>query len=274
MQTLPLGEKVQALAFSPDGRLLAVGLLGRDGAANLRMIDVKSMKLVYETNPDLGEVLSLAWADRSDARYLAACGDAGVALWKVSRDSTFRMEEALKLDRKRCLATVLNKEGSVLVWVQDDCNLQAWDVAAARQKKLTAPPMLHGWHGVVFLPDGQSIIYISKSGVAEIWNVKDDHRVVSVGEPATFNAEHIAPESRRKMVCRAAQPDTVSVWRLPSGKYEFSLRPEISAIWSLAWDPSSEHLAVGQSDGGLAIWHLAKIQKKLIESGLPWKDED
>jgi WD40 repeat protein len=204
---------------------------------------------------------------------LAAGGEAGVALWKVSRDSTFRMEEAVKLDRKTCLATVLNKKGSVLVWVRNDLHLQAWDVAEG-QKTLNAPPMLHGWHGIAFLPDGQSIIYISKSGVAEIWNVKDDRRVATIGDPATFNAEHIALSPDGKWFAALTQPDTVSVWRLPSGKHEFSLRPEVSTIWSLAWDPSSEHLAVGQSDGGLAIWHLAKIQKKLIESGLPGNDED
>jgi WD40 repeat protein/tRNA A-37 threonylcarbamoyl transferase component Bud32 len=274
LPSVSLGEAGQALAFSADGRLLVVGCMGRTGAPHLKLIDVQSRKILYEVDQGLGDVHSLAWAERPDTGYLAACGQAGVVLWKVPRDSTFRLEEALKLDRRRCLATVLNKEGGLLVWAPDDCQLQAWDVAAARQRPLTAPPMLQGWHGLAFLPDGQSIIYVSKSGVAEIWNVQEDRRVASLGEPGTFNAPHIALSPDGKWFAALTQPNTVSLWHLPSGTHMFSLRPEASTIWSLAWDPSNQELAVGQSDGGLAVWHLPRIQKKLAEFGLAWQDDD
>jgi WD40 repeat protein len=274
LRSISLREAGQALAFSADGRLLVVGCMGRTGAPHLKLIDLQSRTVVHEVDPGLGDVHSLAWAEHPEAPYLAACGKTGVALWKVSRDSAVRLEEALKLDRTRCLATVLNKEGSILVWAQDDWRLQAWDVAAARQKPLHAPPMLQGWHGVAFLPDGQSIIYISKSGVAEIWNVEEDRRVTSLGEPGTFNAPHIAISPDGKWFAALAQPNTVSVWYLPSGKHVFSLRPEASTIWSLAWDASSQQLAVGQSDGGLAVWHLPQIHKKLSDFGLAWQIDD
>jgi WD40 repeat protein/tRNA A-37 threonylcarbamoyl transferase component Bud32 len=272
--SVSLGEAAQALAFPADGRLLVVGCVGRTEAPHLKLIDVQSRKILHEVGPGLGDVHSLAWAEPPDAGYLAACGQAGVALWKVSRDSTFHLEEVFKLDRRRCLATVLNKEGGLLVWVQDDWQLQAWDVAAARQRPLHAPPMLQGWHGVAFLPDGQSIIYVSKSGVAEIWNVEEDRRVASLGEPGTFNAPHITLSPDGKWFAALTQPNTVSLWHLPSGKHVFSLRPEASTIWSMAWDPSSQQLAVGQSDGSLAVWHLPRIQKKLAEFGLAWQDDD
>jgi hypothetical protein len=54
----------------------------------------------------------------------------------------------------------------------------------------------------------------------------------------------------------------------------FSLRPEASTIWSLAWDASSQQLAIGQSDGGLAVWHLPQIHKKLSDFGLAWQIDD
>jgi WD40 repeat protein len=274
LPSINLGDAGQALAFSADGRLLVVGCMGRTGAPHLKLIDVQSRKILHEVDPELGDVHSLAWAELRNARYLAACGQAGVALWTVSRNSTVRLEEELNLDRKRCLAIVLNKQGSLLVWAQDDWQLQAWDVVAARQKLLHAPPMLQGWHGVAFLPDGQSIIYVSKSGVAEIWNVEEDRRVSSLGEPGTFNAPHLALSPDGTWFAALTQPNTVSVWHLASGKHVFSLRPTASTIWSLAWDPSSQQLAVGQSDGGLAVWHLPRIQKKLAEFGLAWRNDD
>ena len=83
------------------------------------------------------------------------------------------METVFELDRSRCLATVLNREAEVLVWAEEENHLKAWDLAAGQEAPLQAPAMNQGWHGVALLPDGQSIIYVSKTGVAEVWNVKE-----------------------------------------------------------------------------------------------------
>jgi WD40 repeat protein len=272
-RSLTLGEAVQALAFSADGRLLAIGCLGRTSAQHLRLIDVESKGIVYEAKPAMGRVHSLAWAEGPDGRYLAGCGPHGVALWKVPKDLPVRLDEVFQLDREWCLATVLNSDARWMVWAQDDWRLQAWDVARRQERPLHAPPMLQGWHGVAFLPDGESIIYVTKSGVAEVWNVKEDRHIDSFGEPGTFSAPHIALSPNGTWFAALTQPDAVSIWHMPSREHVFSLRPEAGTVWSLAWDPASQQLAVGQSDGGLAIWHLPRIQQKLAESGLQWRDD-
>jgi WD40 repeat protein len=134
--------------------------------------------------------------------------------------------------------------------------------------------MNQGWHGVSLLPDGQSIIYVSKTGVAEVWNVKEDRQLSTFGEPGTFNAPEVALSPDGKWFAALTLPDTVSIWHRPTGKLVFSLRPEAGTVWSLAWDPSSQQLAVGRSDGGLAVWHLPIIQEKLAASGLRWQEKE
>ena len=149
----------------------------------------------------IGDVHSLRWAETPGGRYLAGSGEDGIALWKVPRGRSLKVEEVFALDRKICRATLLSSDATLMVWVQDASSLlQAWDVAAGHQKPLHAPPMLQGWHSMAFLPDGESIIYVSKTGVAEVWNVREDRPVDSFGQPGTFNAPHIAHQSRRKMV--------------------------------------------------------------------------
>ena len=158
-----------------------------------------------------------------------------------------------------------------MVWVQNDSTLKAWDLAAARERPLNAPLMLQGWHGIAFLPKSESIIYVSRSGTAQIWSIKEDRSIASFGEPGTFNSPHIALSPNGKLLAALTQPDTVSIWQISTGKNLFTLRPEAATVWSLAWDPSSTKLAVGQSDGGLAVWHLRRIQQKLGEMGLSWQ---
>ena len=181
-----------------------------------------------------------------------------------------RTETILKLEGGRCLATVVNRQRSLLVWAEEK-RLKAWDVIAKQKVRLNAPEMNQGWHGVALLPDEQSIIYISKEGIAEVWNVRENRRIKSFGEAGTFNAPQVALSPNGIWLAALIQLDTVSVWHTPTGKHVFSLRPETGAVWSLAWNSTSEDLAVGQTDGGLAVWHLPKIQKKLAESGLPWQ---
>jgi WD40 repeat protein len=56
-----------------------------------------------------------------------------------------------------------------------------------------------------------------------------------------------------------------------TGSQVFSLPQESGPIWSLAWSPDGERLAVGLSDGGLEIWNVARIQAELAGIGLVWR---
>jgi WD40 repeat protein len=260
---------VESLDFTKDGELLAVGCMGRKNAQNLRLIDVDSRKVIHEADPKLGEVLSVAWSEADGERHLAIGGQHGIALWKIL-GSPVRTESVLNAKGGRCLAMAINRQSSLLA-IAEEKHLKAWDVFTKQKLTLDAPDMIQGWHGVALLPDGQSIIYISKAGVAEVWNLRDNQRMKSLGEPGTFNAPQIALSPNGIWLAALIQLDTVSVWHAPTGTHVFSLRPETGAVWSLAWNSTSEDLAVGQTDGGLAVWHLPKIQKKLAESGLQWQ---
>jgi WD40 repeat protein len=271
IRTIPLNEAAEKLAYTADGKIIAVGGMGRVETPHLKLIDADSNRILRELDLQLGQMHSLAWADGTDGRYLAACGSAGVGVWTISSSPSFEIKQVMKVDRTRCLATVISADARIVAWAQDDSNLHAWDIATAREIPLQAPPMIQGWHGLAFLPDAESIVYVSKPGVAQIWNVKYDRSVATIGPPGTFNAPHIALSPDGKWLAGLTQPETVAVCHIPTGKLEFSLRPEAGTVWSLAWDASSTKLAVGQSDGGLAVWHLKRIQKKLDEMDLPWE---
>ena len=68
-----------------------------------------------------------------------------------------------------------------------------------------------------------------------------------------------------------ADPSTVTLWSSQAGSQVFSLPRESGPIWSLAWSPDGERLAVGLADGGLVIWNVPRIQAELTRIGLAWR---
>ncbi|HEY6565651.1 MAG TPA: hypothetical protein VIY86_14275, partial [Pirellulaceae bacterium] len=108
VQSFNQGEAVQALSYSVDGRLLAVGTMGSDRASHVRILDAQSGKKLYESDPSFGEVYSLAWSSGVNGTYLAIGGKHRVALWLVRPGDPLRVESVLELDRNRCLAMVLD----------------------------------------------------------------------------------------------------------------------------------------------------------------------
>ena len=62
----------------------------------------------------------------------------------------------------------------------------------------------------------------------------------------------------------------VTVWDTRSKKLLLGFPEESGAVWSLAWSPNRDLLAVGTSGGGPVIWNIPNIRAQLAELGLDW----
>ncbi len=60
----------------------------------------------------------------------------------------------------------------------------------------------------------------------------------------------------------------MSVYDLTTQRLLYALPEERGAVWWLAWSPDSRRLAVSRSNGNIAIWNLAEIERLLGELGL------
>lgn len=271
IESLDLGDDVQALALSPDGKVLAAGCTGRDRLPHLKLIDSRTLKVLFETSVDMGDVYSLNWAQSGDDVYLAGSGAHGVALWKVVSEPAMHLDRVLQKKASDCLAIDLSDDAKYLTWVQDQKSLKAWDIQADREMPLSAPDVMHGWHGLWFLPQSHNIVYISREGVAEVWDVEGNREVRRLGQRGTFRAPQIGLSDDGNWLAALLDTDSLSVWYVPEGRHIFSMRPVTGSIWSLAWDPRGEQLSVGQTDGGLAVWHIPQIWDKLDDRSLGWQ---
>jgi WD40 repeat protein len=275
---------LQAVAFSADGRMLATG----DEAGEVRLWRAETLQVLAVPEHDLGKQI---WAVgfSPDGAYFAACGERGLALWRVQQGATDRTPTS-PLSAKPvvrhvttsgdAVALCFSPDSKLLAWGENRISgrkvLHLWDLANARE--YPSPQARVGWliHGLAFYPDSKKLSAVDPEGASTVWDIttkqlafllspkKDLERTLTLSVVALSSDGRWFAASWRR---------AVTVWDTQTRQPVFTLPEERSMPWSLAWNPTRNLLAVGTSDGSLAIWNIPRIRTQLAELGLDWNDE-
>jgi len=157
-------EEVYAIAYSPDGTLVAFGHQG--GAVSLW--DRKSER---KLSVQRAHVLVTATVEFSpDGKLLASCGTQTIQLWRAQRDGLipFGNGKPLQGHAGYVPAVAFSPDGTRLVSASSDQTLKLWDTAEGIQLA-TFYGHRARVHGVVFSKDGQRIYSTGVDGDVRVW---------------------------------------------------------------------------------------------------------
>jgi WD40 repeat protein len=171
-----------------------------------------------------------------------------------------------------CRDIAASRDGTLLAWCDQPAEsprirIARWQDESAEPRLLDAPPMLQGWHGLAFSPDGKNLIFVSESGQGVNWNIAGDRMDRAIGDDGRFQAPHIALSPDGRWLAGLHEQNAVSIWDAGTGDRLFAFRPERAAIWSLAWSTDSSGVLLGLNDGGLISWDLAAVHETLASFG-------
>ncbi len=121
----PLTDRVNALAFSPDGKLLATGSGDPSRSGEIKLWDLSTGRLVREfVKPHKDAVLALDFSH--DGRQLASgAADRAVRLWEVATGTQLRNLEA---HSNHVLAVSLRHDGRMLASAGADGAVRTWSL--------------------------------------------------------------------------------------------------------------------------------------------------
>jgi RNA polymerase sigma factor (sigma-70 family) len=169
-------ERFQAVAYSPDGKLLALGCGGL--SPPIHVCDAQSLRVLRsleEAHSDGGvEYLTFA----PDGKTLYSCGhDGRLRLWDPH---TGKARGEIKTHARAWFGRFgLTPDGGLLAWGTQDGDVRVWDVAAGKQRQLLRGHQSHV-RAVALSPDGKTLASVSNDGTLRIWDV-DEGKARHVG---------------------------------------------------------------------------------------------
>lgn len=264
---------VQGVAFDHQARLLAVA--DWSSGAVVQIWDVDSRSKLCDIPHELADINALTFLKNHN--QLAAAGDAGVAVWSYQTSTTdnnlLEVETIYAASAKeRCRTITANNGGNLIAW-PDDTDIQVYDLEKSQAIELDSPPMLQGWHGLVFQNGTDNLVYVNRNGQIQLWNWVADESDGQMGSMNQYQGPHIAISSDGVWLAALSQTDTITISDLRQRQELFTLRAERSAIWSMSWSADRSQLAIGLSDGGLAVWNLTHINDSLADLSLEYPND-
>ena len=247
--TLDYGRRVHAVAFSPDGHLLATA--GDDDAA--RIWDLSTRKEIARLThaPD-----SWLWAVTfsPDGHLLATGGDDNTArLWNLPS-----LEEKARLQHKdSVLALAVSPDGDLLAAGIRDGTVHIWSIATGRE-------VLRFVHedrvnAVAFSPDGRWLATGSADTRARIWDIATGREVLRFVHEDRVNAVAFSPDGR--WLATGGADTRARIWDIATGRETAFRYSHGDWVRSIAFSPDTRLLATGSDDRTVRLWDLLTGQE-------------
>jgi len=149
-------------ALSPDGGMVALGMLSHgEQPTTVVLKNVATRTTAHTVSLGKNGLVSLAFSP--DGRTLATGTNSGVVLWDLQLQT--QIEPVLAGDRPQQMA--FSPDGRLLT-VSSNTGIGLWDTSARRLIGEVGTQG-HGWGGIVFSPDGNTLALGSASGSVLLW---------------------------------------------------------------------------------------------------------
>jgi WD40 repeat protein/serine/threonine protein kinase len=282
------GTDVRDLAFSPDGKSLAIGTLSaitvwdlEDGKARWAL-DAKGGPLSRLAFSPEGSILAVALTDGTiglwnastgqpksrlkghtemvlsvafspNGRVLASCGaDKTIRLWD---SSTGELADVLTEHTDRLWSVAFSPDGATLASGGDDLAVLLWKVGSSKPKaKLNGHT--NNIRKVLFSPDGMTLASADDNGLIRLWDpATGNAKAICKGHTITVVALAFSADST--ILASGGEDGTIKLWNLASVAPASSLAGHDGEVFSVAISPDSSTLASAGVNGKIMLWDLA-----------------
>ncbi|MCS6938528.1 MAG: PQQ-binding-like beta-propeller repeat protein [Roseiflexus sp.] len=255
------------VAYSPDGRLLAVGI-----SEAVSLHDATTLADRGTWFDHTGKITSLAWSADSALLASGASDDNEIRIWDAA---TGRVIRRLSGHTGWIRSLAFAPSGTLLASGSTDQTVRIWD-AATGQLLATLSGHTGFIGGVAFSPDGATLASASRDGSVRLWDVASGREISGFSfrtalDPATnlrYWATGVAFSPDGKALAVGSTEGVVYLIDAATGQLIHQLRGHTNwiVIRGLAFSPDGKTLYSAGLDATVRIWDVERgVQTGLLD---------
>lgn len=260
-------KEVNAIAISPDGKILASG--SNDNTINVWNLSTGQRLFTLKGHTDY--IYSVAFSPDGQ-KIASASGDGTVKIWNLQ---TGQLLQTLQSNSEnRVFSVTFTPDGQTLVSGNKDKTIKLWNPSTG-QLKNTLKGHSEFVLTVAVSPDGKTLASSGYDKTIKIWNLPAGTLISSVAEPTGNTIPSLAISPDGQTLASSDIYNKVHLWNLAQllsgckGAQPCSPTHSISAhkdyVNFVAFSPDGKTLASGSRDETIKLW---KVQTGELESSI------
>jgi WD40 repeat protein len=255
------GHGSYALAFSPDGKVLATTV------NDVRLWDVAARRRIATFGGRLGADITVVYSP--DGKTIAGAGfSGGVILWDAE---THEVRRTLPMGTGKVWALAFSSDSKTVAAGGDDGRITFWDAGTGERRETLDAKTGALIRSLSFSPDGKTLaaschLKDQERSVIKLWDVASGWERATL-EGHTRNVEWVGFSPDGKTLASAGWDRTVRLWDPDACAERAVLTGHLDVIYSGAFSADGKTLASASWDGTVRLWHAATAQDLMVLRG-------
>ena len=262
-EALRLNEKfmVAALAFSPDGKRLAIGQSQRAVTSGnneylLKLFDLAVERELRSFRVPSGPNFNIISFSPDWKRVVVNAPDFTATLWDLDSG---RQSGVFKGHRAALSVAAFSSDGKKLVTADMAGVVKLWNTET-KQLRWTLKQK-EGWvRWCVFSPNGRWLATADESHIVKLWDTQTNHELSPIASNEDILiAAAFFPDNRRLLT--AAKDGSLQIWDLRTRRKLLTLNGHSGYTPAIAFSPDGKIVATGNYDRTVRLWDTVNGQE-------------